>query len=218
MRIAGGLLKGRRLVVPKEHIRPTQEKVREALFSILGEKLEGADFLDLFAGSGAVGIEAWSRGASNVCLVDSSRRVLDVLKKNVLELCDDTVEVVSGDVLNVLKKKIAGRQFDIIFADPPYSRGQKSEVRSQRSATSAAEPPSGHLSRHGRDDVRVRRQEQGDCEGLLEVIGEAGVLADDGVFVMEQASADGFNEKDGWVLTADRVYGDAGIGFYIKKA
>lgn len=109
--------------VPGGPVRPTQDMVREALFSMLAPRLGGARFLDLFAGSGAVGIEAWSRGAGEVWCVELDRRVQNVLRANVLELCGkENVRVVGADALRFLKKKLVDQPFDIIFSDPPYDR------------------------------------------------------------------------------------------------
>ena len=83
MRITGGSFGGRNLLVPKsDEIRPTQDRVREALFNIIQFEVPGCDFLDLFAGSGAVGIEALSRGAASVTFVEQNRRHVAVLEKN----------------------------------------------------------------------------------------------------------------------------------------
>jgi 16S rRNA (guanine966-N2)-methyltransferase len=125
VRVAGGILRGRRLTAPRSRTRPTQDRVRQALFNMLGERLVGARFLDLFAGSGAVGIEAWSRGAQTVVWVESERTVLNCLRENVGLLCAEAGRVVSGRVEQVLKnpkKRLANGKFDIIFADPPYGR------------------------------------------------------------------------------------------------
>jgi 16S rRNA (guanine966-N2)-methyltransferase len=94
--------------------------VRAALFSVLGPRVAGASFLDLFAGSGAVGIEAWSRGAARVCWVERSRRVLPVLRKNVHALCGGDGVVVAADAFSALRQGRVGGCFDLVFADPPY--------------------------------------------------------------------------------------------------
>ena len=104
-------------------VRPTQDRVREALFSILGGRVAGARFLDLFAGSGAVGLEALSRGAAEVCWVEAVPRVLGTLKRNVDTLCDGQGRIVGQDAVRFLKKGLAERPFDVIFADPPYADG-----------------------------------------------------------------------------------------------
>ena len=124
MRITGGKFGGRNLKVPKsEAIRPTQDRVREALFSMLQAEVPGSRFLDLFAGSGAVGLEALSRGAASVTLVESSRRHLATLKENVSALgCE--AAVVLADVYRYLAG-YAGAGFTIGFADPPYALGEE---------------------------------------------------------------------------------------------
>jgi len=121
MRVTSGTLRGRRIEVPKAGTRPTQDRVREALFSILGERVTGARFLDLFAGSGAVGLDAWSRGAEEVRWIDSDSRVATVLKKNVSTLCGDDRGVLVCDAYQFLKRGGDGVPFDLVFADPPYA-------------------------------------------------------------------------------------------------
>jgi 16S rRNA (guanine966-N2)-methyltransferase len=122
MRITGGILRGRQVKVPKSGVRPTQDKVRAALFSILGARVPGCRFLDLFAGSGAVGLEAWSRGAEWVCWVEDDRRVQQVLDANVHQLCDSHTTVFGMDAERFLKKRLVEPGFDIIFCDPPYDK------------------------------------------------------------------------------------------------
>jgi len=96
--------------------------VREALFSILVSRVESSRFLDLFAGSGSVGLEAWSRGAKYAHWVELDRRTIPVLKKNVLGLCDSRYGISHCDAARFVKKELAGDKFDIIFADPPYDK------------------------------------------------------------------------------------------------
>lgn len=116
-------MKGRKMRVPRGDIRPTQDRVREALFSSLASRLAGASFLDLFAGCGAVGIEAWSRGCASVCMVERDRAVCRVLEENVRELCDADEEQVCMECMDVgrfLRYAESKRGFDIVYADPPY--------------------------------------------------------------------------------------------------
>lgn len=122
MRITTGELGGRVLKVPKG-IRPTQDMVRQALFSSLGERVVDARVLELFAGSGALGLEAWSRGAASVTWVEADHRVLAVLESNVAGLCGRRPElrVVKGDALRFLEG-YAGEPFDLLLADPPYDK------------------------------------------------------------------------------------------------
>jgi 16S rRNA (guanine966-N2)-methyltransferase len=125
-RIVAGTLGGRRLVVPRgDATRPTSERVREALFSALEARraLGGAQVVDLYAGSGALGIEALSRGAASVVLVDSSRRAVEAARRNVKELGLSRVSVVLsavGPFLARPPKELA----DLAFADPPYAMGE----------------------------------------------------------------------------------------------
>jgi 16S rRNA (guanine(966)-N(2))-methyltransferase RsmD len=121
MRVTGGTLRGRHIEVPKQGTRPTQDRVREALFSILGDRVPGSSFLDLFAGSGAVGLDAWSRGAETVCWIESDAKHGALLKNNVKTLCGDDRPVILGDVFRELEKGIDGSPFDLVFADPPYA-------------------------------------------------------------------------------------------------
>ena len=127
MRVSGGTISRREIRVPAG-IRPTQDKVRAALFNSLGEAVVGVRVLDLFAGSGALGIEAWSRGASFVCWVEADRRVAGTLKENVQNLCRGgaPTEIRQLDALFFLKKGWTGQPFDMILADPPYDREGKS--------------------------------------------------------------------------------------------
>jgi 16S rRNA (guanine966-N2)-methyltransferase len=122
MRIVGGQFGGRRLIVPKDdRVRPTADRVREAWMSILGEALEGARVLDLFAGSGALGLEALSRGASAVTFVDRNPPSLTALEHNIKTLAvGDMVTVHRGDAIR-FAKRLPERAFDIVFADPPYA-------------------------------------------------------------------------------------------------
>lgn len=123
MRIIAGDYKGRRLETPKDNsVRPTSDKVKEALFSILTNEIWGSRFLDLFAGTGNVGLEALSRGAKMCVFADQSRDSLKMIKNNI-EHCGATehAKVVSGDYRKVLMSQ--REPFDIIFLDPPYDKG-----------------------------------------------------------------------------------------------
>ena len=122
MRVTGGRLGGRRLVAPPSGVRPTADRVREALFARLHD-LDGARVLDLYAGTGALGIEALSRGAAHVVFVERSNASLAALRRNLLALeLDDCTRVVRGDVRSALRR-IADEQmrFDLVLADPPYA-------------------------------------------------------------------------------------------------
>jgi 16S rRNA (guanine966-N2)-methyltransferase len=121
----GGEFGGRRLVVPKDsRVRPTADRVREAWMSILGSELTGARVLDLFAGSGALGLEALSRGAASVTFVELNAPSLQALRENIAALAvDDAVMVLRGDALRYVERLTAG-EFDLALADPPYTTDQ----------------------------------------------------------------------------------------------
>ena len=119
MRITTGIYKGRNLKIPKG-IRPTQNIARKAIFDILGD-IEGLSFLELFAGSGAVGLEAASRGAKEVVFVEGNPQVLKVLTDNLSGILYTAYHILPLDAQAAVKKLARdGRRFDIIFLDPPY--------------------------------------------------------------------------------------------------
>ncbi len=121
-RIIGGLAGGRRLKVPRSGVRPTGDRAREGLFNTLGSLIElrGAAVLDLYAGSGALGLEALSRGAASVVFVESSPGVLPVLRANLASVGLPGGRVVAGSVRTVLGGP-APASFDLVLADPPYA-------------------------------------------------------------------------------------------------
>lgn len=121
LRVHGGELGGRRLLTPKG-IRPSQGVVKEAVFNVLAARLEGTRVIDLFAGSGALGIEAMSRGAVAATFVESDHRVIAVLKRNLAELgLIGRARVVQADATRwvELHPEEVGKA-DLVFADPPY--------------------------------------------------------------------------------------------------
>ena len=119
IRITGGKNRSRLLDTPNTNLtKPTMDKVREAVFSALGERVYDARVLDLFAGSGSYGLEALSRGAKEVTFVDSSFEAIKVIKQNCEKLHEENVEILNSDVLGYLNQN--SQEFDIIFADPPY--------------------------------------------------------------------------------------------------
>jgi len=123
MRVIGGTAKGRRLATLRTiALRPTPDRVREALFNILGRRMIDARVLDLYAGSGAIGLEALSRGAQGVVFVEAHEPACRLIEKN-LDLCRlrERAMVWRGDVLKALTALQAeGQRFDLIFLDPPY--------------------------------------------------------------------------------------------------
>jgi len=178
MRITGGIFGGRNLLVPKtDAIRPTQDRVREALFNILAPEISGAVFLDLFAGCGAVGIEALSRGASSVTFVEQNHHHAEVLKKNLSSLQLPTSSSTSNlhFVLTDAYRWIAaysGPGFMMAFADPPYKLGE----------------------------------EKGYAQ-VLATLAERNVVQPNGLFIAEMTAVQKAEETPGWDLLRDRCYG-----------
>ena len=133
IRITGGTLRGRRIPVPPQDVRPTSERARQAFFNIVGPRIIGAHFLDLFAGSGIFSFEAVSRGAASAIAIDSSRKNIAAIEKLAKEW-DVNVKAVVGDVLLVGGGQWAvggkdnlgtghwapGTRHDVVYADPPY--------------------------------------------------------------------------------------------------
>lgn len=122
VRIIGGRHRGRRLhFVPGHGLRPTPDRVRETLFNWLQGQVSGRRCLDLFAGSGALGLEALSRGAAFLCAVESSRKAAQRLRDNIVLLGESArAEVIAADVMRYLDAR-PQVPFDIVFADPPFA-------------------------------------------------------------------------------------------------
>jgi 16S rRNA (guanine(966)-N(2))-methyltransferase RsmD len=126
MRIITGTAKGRKLVTPRERsLRPTSDRVKESIFNILRGEIEKRRVLDLFAGTGNLGIEALSRGAKKVVFVEKGRHALRLIQKNLVQFgFEGRSEVLSIDAsraVGVLRQR--GETFDVIFMDPPYEKG-----------------------------------------------------------------------------------------------
>jgi 16S rRNA (guanine(966)-N(2))-methyltransferase RsmD len=180
MRVIGGTARGRRLEAPKgEAVRPTLDRVRESLFNILAPRIVGARFLDLFAGSGANGIEALSRGASLCIFVDSGEASIRALRKNL----DGTGFSATARVMRLplpeglSKLGSNGGPYDLIFADPPYA-----------------------LEVH---------------ERLLSGIKELGLLADQGLIVVEHSTRTDIGDAlGGFERVRQARYGDTTLSFY----
>ncbi len=124
MRVIAGSAGGVPLFVPKTDLRPTMDQVRAAVFSALGERVVGARVLDLFAGTGALGIEALSRGAASVVFVEKERRAVETIRRNLdkTRLAGPTATVQGAEVFAALARGwgVSG-PFDLVFADPPYA-------------------------------------------------------------------------------------------------
>lgn len=178
MRITGGEFGGRNLKVPHtDAIRPTQDRVREALFNILAPEIADCDFLDLFSGSGAVGLEALSRGAKSATFVEANRRHLAVLNDNLSVLVSHSAsrrlatQVVAADCYRWISA-YSGPGFSIGFADPPYALGEEK----------------GYAA-------------------VLATLAERGVIRPNGLFVAEMTAVQKAEETPGWDLLRDRTYG-----------
>lgn len=124
MRITGGFLKNQSIKTPKGlQTRPTSEKLRQAVFNICQNQIEESHFLDLFAGSGAMGIEALSRGATSATFIENDRLALKAIRENLSSLgLSQSATVLSGDVLLMLKR-LKKKSFELIYVDPPYHQG-----------------------------------------------------------------------------------------------
>lgn len=130
MRLSGGEGKGRRLADPPDGVRPTSGRVKDSLFNSIAALLPGSRVLDLYAGSGALGIEAIARGAASATFIEIDRKVQRVIIEN-LQRCgfQERSELIEGDVLKMLKQpyRLHG-PFDLVFADPPYADSDFAEV------------------------------------------------------------------------------------------
>lgn len=178
MRIIAGEMRSRRLKAPEGmDTRPTADRVKEALFSILQGRLNGARVLDLYAGSGALALEALSRGAKSAVLADCAGKACQIIQENIEALhCQDRAVLLrmkDTAALSALQK--AGDRFDLIFLDPPYRM----------------------------DTAPV-------CRDIL----EKGLLAPDGMIVVEHGKATPPQIAPPLMLCDHRDYGAAGLGFY----
>ena len=188
-RIVAGQAGGRRLAVPPSGTRPTSDRAREALFSSLESSLHGlagVRLLDLYAGSGAVGLEAWSRGASRVVLVESAAAAVKVLRTNVTNLRSSQASGSSGPPgkIEVVAAKaertaadLAASAFDVVFADPPYDLPA----------------------------VQVA--------GVLATLAQRGVPRPGAIIVVERATRDKWTWPLGYAAAHDRKYGDATLHY-----
>ena len=177
------------MLVPKsDEIRPTQDRVREALFSIIQFEVPGCDFLDLFAGSGAVGIEALSRGARSVTFVEANRRHVKVLNENLQMVLGPLgrlgplgPQVVAADAYRWLAS-YSGYGFSVAFADPPYALGE----------------------------------EKGYAQ-VLATLATRGVVRPNGLFVAEMTAVQQAEETPGWELIRDRTYGKTRLCLWRRR-
>src|SRR5216110_1596399 len=128
MRVIAGSAGGLPLVVPKKGVRPTMDRVKAAIFSSLGDAIVGAKILHLFAGSGAMGIEALSRGAASAVFVEHDADAVRTIERNLDRLRLTGARVVRGDVLRTIAQEAtAGAKYDLVLVDPPY--GMLTEIQ-----------------------------------------------------------------------------------------
>jgi 16S rRNA (guanine966-N2)-methyltransferase len=131
MRVIAGSAGGVRLAAPKRGVRPTMDRVKAAIFSSLGEAIIGARVLDLFAGTGALGIEALSRGAASVVFVEDDRQSVELIEKN-LAKTKLKGRIRNQDVFDFLRQASDTDKFQIIFADPPYEKTKHGESQTEK--------------------------------------------------------------------------------------
>lgn len=126
MRIITGKARGLQLTVPKTYdVRPTADRVKESVFNIIGSKIIGAHVLDLFAGTGNLGLESWSRGAQSSTFIDESKESLRLVQSNIKKCrAEEACTVVKGSAPAVAERLYReGKRFDFAFCDPPYNKG-----------------------------------------------------------------------------------------------
>ena len=131
MRVIAGSKRSLKLKTPPgDNVRPTTDRIKETLFNILNPRIYDCDFLDLFCGSGGIGIEALSRGANSCVFVDSSNESLKYTKDNLkFTGLEDTATVMRSDAAGAIRDLFtSGKRFDIVFMDPPYSNGLEKKV------------------------------------------------------------------------------------------
>jgi len=134
MRIITGKARGLKLTTPKNmDVRPTSDRVKESLFNIIGTKIVGTHILDLFAGTGNLGLEAWSRGADKVIFIDESQASLQLVRTNIAKAkAEKETTVIKGNAVKVIADLAArGEKFDFIFCDPPYNKGLPAQIIEQ---------------------------------------------------------------------------------------
>jgi 16S rRNA (guanine966-N2)-methyltransferase len=199
MRITGGQWCGRTLLMPKsELVRPTQDRVREALFNLLTPILAGARFLDLFAGSGAVGLDALSRGVAEVTFLEQDKAVFTTLKKNLQAFGVDDYHAHNVNSLSWLGlteshtkpnyRKVASpvvaniRPYDIVFADPPYRWAQENGF-----------------------------------EPIATALIERNLLCADGFLITETDYRTDATDLPGYTLVRDRLYGKTRLAIYRRS-
>ncbi len=192
MRITGGAFRGRRLEVPQgKEVRPTTDKVRQAIFNILVHEIQEARVLDIFAGSGALGIEAVSRGAEYAVFIEKYSQPAKSLQRN-LDKISLQARVIQTDWLAGVKSLRASEQlFDLIFADPPYG---------EFSGDTIAEAVLGEAILEEKPDKTPAK---------------SSLLAPEGILIIESSERDEHVTK--MRLLKDRIFDTTRISFYARK-
>lgn len=133
MRVIAGQARSLKLKTPPgDEVRPTTDRIKETLFNMIAPSIYGCDFLDMFAGSGGIGIEALSRGAQSVCFVENARASLACIEENLVHTRLEGGTVYKSDAVNAVSRIYHdGKKFDIVFMDPPYNNGLEQKVLEQ---------------------------------------------------------------------------------------
>ncbi len=182
MRIRAGKYKGRELRYPRSGLRPTKDITRQAIFNTVGRAVRGARVLDLYAGGGALGIEALSRGASAAVFVEQNPGVIRFLRENLRTLdAGEETRVMRGDVLRALRR-LAGEDFGLVLADPPY-RSELVQPTFDRLAELGLVEPGGHVV------LEHHQFERPDCRDGWKVV-KHGKYGDSEVTVLRRSSED----------------------------
>jgi len=198
-----------RLKVPRgDAVRPTSDMVREAMFDILAETPVGARVLDLFAGSGALAIEALSRGAESAVLVERSALCLPLIRENLAHTrLAGQARLIHGDVFKeVPKLDLAGERFDLVLADPPYAAWSRRSDRPER---------------HGHERPASLEGARGDppyiapAQRTLQLLAGTAILPESAFLVIEHAADLVLPGETGWLrLTTTRKYGSTSVSFF----
>ncbi|MGE4357989.1 MAG: 16S rRNA (guanine(966)-N(2))-methyltransferase RsmD [Candidatus Omnitrophota bacterium] len=155
MRITTGVLKGKKIIPPRfKKLRLTGEKVRKAIFDVLGEHVKKAVVLELFAGSGALGLEAISRGAESVVFVDNKKECIEAIKNNIPSEFRTKTKIIQRDCFEAIDGLVrCGENFDLIILDPPYKKGLVSLILKKISENSILLKPKAIIVvEHHRDE------------------------------------------------------------------
>ncbi|MEN3940890.1 16S rRNA (guanine(966)-N(2))-methyltransferase RsmD [Prosthecobacter sp. SYSU 5D2] len=187
MRLTSGSAGGIPLEVPKNVTRPTQDRVKQAIFNMLGDLVADARVLDVFSGSGALGLECLSRGAASALLIEQDRAACDVIRKNITKTRLESAAVRQGDVFKMLPQ-MAGQGsavFDLVFADPPYA------------------------NKPGEEDLSLKLAQMPDLQSLVAPGGS--------LILECRATRHGLEDWSPWEMVRDREYGSTRILWLRKR-